>query len=136
MASTLKCTVMYTEKLTEGELLDAIEPWEDGYMKLARLIYNLPKNQQRLMPKLEYLVKLSIKLDAATYREPDLIYFEVLKEVSDRIQNMLEHGQGLPLYDVMRMELLHEMTANTLMGEHFDTLRSGIDKWIAAIGGK
>lgn len=136
MARTLKCTIMHTAHVTKKELLDAIAPWGEPYVKLAEALYNLPIDSKARVPELIRLVRFSVNIDNnPTHAMPEYVDFDVLKELSGKLYDMLEHGQCLSLYDTMRLELLRSMVETALDDTTFEEFRLDLDKWITASSG-
>lgn len=138
MAHQIKGTIMYTECIPRRELLDALAPWGPAYVKLATLIYNLPENEKQLYERLTSLVRRSLKTDDEYPYDGNIEYvqFDTLSALYDRLRIMLDHGQGLSLYEVMRIELLSSMLQDVIEEMTLDGLRCDLGKWITATGGK
>lgn len=142
MAKAIKVNIVHTATITKKTLRDVLLPFGvKSYITIANKIMDIPEKVPEAKKHLLALQK-SINKKAAGEEEyaADMHnaehYYEVFDAVDTKLEEVsecLECGQGLSVYDAMRLELLQEFLDAVLLEAAYASLAVCIEKWISTI---
>ena len=124
---------LVTHSLSWGDVASALCFTGQDIKEMARLIWNLPKdNAKAMLRDLKKLKKICIS-DPIRNDEEDMYDAEELHRL---IEDGLSNGQGFTVYDMMRLELLEALLSDLIENMVFEyKLLPTIKKFISVVKG-
>ena len=142
MAKAIKVNIVHTATITKKDLRETLLPFGvKSYITIANKIMDMPMKAPEAKKHLRDLQK-SINRKAAGEEKYAVAmlnadhYYEVFDNVDKqlaKVEECLEHGQGLSMYDAMRLELLQEFLNAVCLEEAYTSLFVCIEKWLSTI---
>ena len=142
MARAIKVNIVHTTTITKKDLRETLLPFGvKSYITIANKIMDLPMKAPEAKKHLLELQKIINRKAAGEEEYAEAMhnpehYYEVFDAVDmqlARVEECLEYGQGLSMYDAMRLELLQEFLDDIRLESAYTSLFVCIEKWISAI---
>lgn len=142
MAKAIKVSIVHTVSITKSKLRAVLAPFGiKSYITIANKIMDIPETAPEAK---KHLLELQKKITrkaageeayAADMHNADHYYevFDALDKQLEEVMECLQHGQGLSMYDAMRLELLQEFIDAVFLEDAYDSLSACIEKWLSTI---
>lgn len=129
--NVIDAIVMYNESVELQTLRDAFDSFTNrDLVKLVEAIFTLPYKGSIVEKKLQSIIDLSERVDKLGYQDGDL---DAIEEVYDKLLIMGNHGQGLDMHDMARIEMLEVLIDDILCDFTFGHLRDVTRKWLNVV---
>lgn len=142
MAKAIKVSIVHTASITKPKLRAVLAPFGvKSYITIANKIMDIPETVPEAKKQLlELQKKINKKAAGAEEYAADMHnvdhYYEVFDALDKQLEEVtecLQHGQGLSMYDAMRLELLQEFLDAVFQEDAYDSMAACIEKWLSTI---
>ena len=140
MAKAIKVSIMHTATITKADLHAVLKPYGiKEFTTIANRIYDLPMSAPDAKASLTKLIGMlkdkGVRGHIFAMNTPEEYFaaFDAIRELMIKLEDCMEHGQGLSMYEAMRLELLHCLLEAIDAEDTYENLSDCASKWLSAI---